>query len=101
MRHLRFPRLTPKAVRDDPSLWELIELIMRRDPLIRRSAFHLREAQRALKRTTTTSNDEYQVFWSGYLWAEEEHNARLVLIAITIARWAFFEGVRSASERRR
>ena len=88
MRHLRFPRLTPRIIRRDEELWQRIDLILRLDPMIRKAAFHVLEAQRHVRRTT---ND---LGWAAYGWVEEEVNARLVLIAITLVKWAFHEGFR-------
>ncbi len=88
VKHLRYPRLSPKILRRDQELWDRIDQVLRRDPLIRRSAYHVLEAQRALRNRT---ND---LGWAAYGWLEEETNARLVLIAITLVRWAYWEGVR-------
>jgi hypothetical protein len=87
MRHLRYPKLSPKILRRDQELWERIDEVLRRDPQIRRSAYHVLEAQRALR---NRSND---LGWAAFLWLDEEYASRLALIAITLVRWAYWEGV--------
>jgi len=85
----QLPDLDPGIVEDDDALWEAIDQLLAGDPQLRRLQRWIADWQIVLRACIGGEG------WAVYQLIEELANERVELALMTVAKWAFAEGVRS------
>ncbi len=83
------PQLPPEVVADDQAIGEAVDEVLRRDPVAREQLAEIISYQDALRASVDPD------VWQLVLHVEELSTARLADALLTVARWAFNEGVLS------
>jgi hypothetical protein len=92
---MKMPALTAAVVKDDEALGDAIDKVILSAPTSRKLTKKVLRAQARLQRAV----DEQA--WRQYLRLEEAVNDRIVFEGRLLVRWAFREGLRHRSRRRR
>ena len=88
------PTLTPEIVADDGQLAAAVDELLRTDPGLAKLQAKVVQAQARLR---AVLDDEG---WAAYLGVDDAVGERLAEAVIVIARWAFYEGVKTGGQPR-